>query len=69
MHHDRLGAAGGEEITVRHAHCGVLMRRNDQRGKIRAWIAASPRNAFDDRWKISAGIEEYVVDAKGFEAP
>ena len=69
MHHDRLRAAGGKEIAVRHTHCGVLMRRDDWLGQVRARIALGPCQAFDDRRKISSGIEEKVVDAEGLQAP
>ena len=69
VHQDRLRATRGKEIAVCHAHRGVLMWRDDRLRQGRARIAMRPRHTFDDRRKISTGIDEYVVDAKGPKAP
>jgi hypothetical protein len=69
VHHDRLRAARGEEIAMRHTHRGMLMRRDDRLGQCRVRIAVGARHGFDDRRIIGTGIDEYMVDAEGLETP
>ncbi len=67
VHHQRLGAAGREIITMRHRDRGGLVRRDQRLGDRHARDRAV-REGLDDRRKIGPAIGEEIIDAMGLEA-